>query len=84
MMDNKFFLSEDECVALGCDFITFFSERSNFFEVRDVKVKFKKDLRKRIIIPKSDLKHILNAAFKMPRVHIRCSREERGAVNVPV
>jgi len=58
MIEKNIMLNEEEIIALGCDFVFFFSERSNFFEVRDVKVK--KDLRKRIILPKSDLKHLLN------------------------
>nr|YP_009072324.1 truncated RNA polymerase [Sclerotinia borealis]AHX82988.1 truncated RNA polymerase [Sclerotinia borealis] len=57
--DTKILLDEDERIALGCcDFIFFFRERSNLFVVKDVKVK--KDLRRRIILPKSDLKHPWN------------------------
>jgi hypothetical protein len=58
MIDNNIMLNEDEIISLGCDFVHFFSERSNFFEVRDIIIT--KDLRKRIILPKSDLKHLLN------------------------
>jgi hypothetical protein len=58
MKDNNILLNEEEIIALGCDFIFFFSERSNFFEIKDVMVK--KDLRKRVIICKEDLKHLLN------------------------
>jgi hypothetical protein len=57
MVDNNLILSEEELVSLGCDFITFFSERSNFIEVKDIMVR--KDLRKRVIIPKSDLISLL-------------------------
>ena len=58
MKDNKILLDEAQIITLGCDFVYFFSERSNFFEVRDMKIK--KDLRKRVILPKSDLKYLLN------------------------
>lgn len=57
MIDNNFLLNEEESIGLGCDFISFFSERSNFFAVKDVSVK--KNLRRRLILPKSDLKYLL-------------------------
>lgn len=58
MRDNNFLLDEEVIIALGCDFIYFFSERSCFFEIKNVRVK--KDLSKRIILPKPDLKHLLD------------------------
>lgn len=58
MKDNNILLNEEETIALGCDFINFFSERSNFFKMKEEVVK--NDLRRRFILPKPDLKHLLD------------------------
>jgi len=57
LKDNGYILTEELIISLGCDFIIFFSERSNFFEVKEIKVG--KELSRRIITPKSDLNYML-------------------------
>jgi hypothetical protein len=50
-------LDEEKLIKLGCDLIIFLSERSNFFEVKELKLG--KNISKRVIIPKGDFVKLL-------------------------
>jgi len=56
---NNFTFNEEESVKLGLDILHFFSDRSNFVELKEVKVK--KDLFKRQLIPKEDFYKLLDS-----------------------
>ena len=55
---NNISLSEDELIKLGVDLIQFFCNRSNFVELKEVYKK--KDLYRRYLIPREDLKKLLD------------------------
>jgi len=56
---NNLNFNEDELVKLGLDMLSFFSNRSNFVELKEIKVK--KDLFKRQLIPKEDFYKLLDS-----------------------
>jgi len=55
---NNLTFNEDESAKLGLDMLNFFSNRSNFVELKEIKVK--KDLIKRQLIPKEDFYKLLD------------------------
>jgi hypothetical protein len=57
IQNNNLLLSEENLAKLGLDILSFFCDRSTFVELKEIKVK--KELYKRIVLPKDNLNSLL-------------------------